>query len=135
MTPNIPEAEILTKQTIRTKEDMMSAAKIISDLGCKTILLKGGHLDGEPNDLFFDGQHFHWLEGKRIRTKNTHGTGCTLSSAIAAHLAKGATMFEAVHLAKRYITTAIQHSLALGQGHGPTHHFYDLYRQAQLNTQ
>lgn len=132
VTPNIPEAEVLTGITIRTTDDMKEACLFIKNLGANTVLLKGGHLDGPPNDLFYDGENFHWIKGERIHTKNTHGTGCTLSSAIAANLAKGATMLEAVTEAKRYITNAIQHSLDLGHGHGPTHHFYELYQVASF---
>ncbi|MGG0719599.1 bifunctional hydroxymethylpyrimidine kinase/phosphomethylpyrimidine kinase [Robertmurraya massiliosenegalensis] len=132
ITPNIPEAEVLVDRKIETEDDMLSACKILIELGANQVLLKGGHLNGNPNDLFFDGEHFHWLYGERVETKNTHGTGCTLSSAIAANLAKGHSMFEAVKLAKQYITIAIQHSLELGNGHGPTHHFYELYKKANL---
>ncbi|GIN61861.1 hydroxymethylpyrimidine/phosphomethylpyrimidine kinase [Robertmurraya siralis] len=132
ITPNIPEAEVLVKRKIDTEEDMLTASKALLELGAKMILLKGGHLQGNPNDLFYDGQYFHWLHGERIETKNTHGTGCTLSSAIAANLAKGHSMFEAVKLAKQYISIAIKHSLDLGHGHGPTHHFYELYEKANL---
>lgn len=132
VTPNIPEAEVLTGMTILTPDDMKEACLIIKKLGAHTVLLKGGHLEGPPNDLFYDGEAFHWIKGERIHTKNTHGTGCTLSSAIAANLAKGATMLEAVTEAKRYITIAIEHSLSLGHGHGPTHHFYELYQKASF---
>ncbi|MBS4204435.1 bifunctional hydroxymethylpyrimidine kinase/phosphomethylpyrimidine kinase [Lederbergia citrea] len=132
VTPNIPEAEVLINRSIQTEADMMDACLAIKALGPKTVLLKGGHLSGDPNDLFYDGVNFHWVKGERIHTKNTHGTGCTLSSAIAANLAKGATLLEAVQLAKKYITMAIQHSLNLGHGHGPTNHFYELYERANL---
>ncbi|PMY00802.1 bifunctional hydroxymethylpyrimidine kinase/phosphomethylpyrimidine kinase, partial [Pseudomonas sp. MPR-R5A] len=81
---------------------------------------------------FYDGENFHWIPGKRIHTKNTHGTGCTLSSAIAANLAKGKSMLDAVREAKKYILIAIENSLSLGNGHGPTHHFYELYDKAGL---
>ncbi|MDQ0157477.1 bifunctional hydroxymethylpyrimidine kinase/phosphomethylpyrimidine kinase [Robertmurraya andreesenii] len=132
VTPNIPEAEVLTGKRILTQEDMKEACITIKTLGCRTVLLKGGHFDGPPHDLFFDGEEFHWIEGERIITKNTHGTGCTLSSAIAANLAKGASMLEAVKQAKQFITIAILHSLSLGHGHGPTNHFYELYQKANL---
>lgn len=130
VTPNIPEAEVLTGIRICNEEDMQNACVKIKELGCKTVLLKGGHFEGPSNDLFYDGEQFQWIPGERIVTKNTHGTGCTLSSAIAANLAKGFSMLEAVKQAKRYITVAIRHSLSLGHGHGPTHHFYELYQKA-----
>lgn len=133
ITPNIPEAEVLTGLKILTHEDMKKACLSIKELGCPSILLKGGHMEGPPDDLFFDGEEFHWIKGERIFTKNTHGTGCTLSSAIAANLAKGESMLEAVKKAKQYITIAIQHSLPLGKGHGPTNHFYELYQKGQVD--
>ena len=128
-TPNIPEAEVLTGMTIRTEEDMRKAAKILLDMGAQTVLVKGGHLEGEAIDILDDGQRVYRFESARIRTKNTHGTGCTLSSAIAANLANGHSPAEAVQGAKAYITDAIAHSLALGKGNGPTHHFYRLYNE------
>lgn len=130
ITPNIPEAEVLTGSQIRTEEEMKNACVQMKALGAKAVLLKGGHLNGDPNDLYYDGRGFHWMYGKRIHTKNTHGTGCTLSSVIAANLAKGASPIEAIRIAKKYITTAITHSLDLGNGHGPVHHFYELYERA-----
>lgn len=130
VTPNIPEAEVLTGSDIRTEEDMLEASEQILNLGAKSVLLKGGHLDGDPNDLFFDGNSMHWIKGERIHTNNTHGTGCTLSSAIAANLARGFSLLEAVQRAKQYITIAIRYSLPLGNGHGPTNHFHELYEQA-----
>lgn len=130
ITPNIPEAEVLVGNAVQTEEDMYKACIRLRQMGPKSVLIKGGHLVGDSNDLYYDGVDFHWFKSKRIATKNTHGTGCTLSSAIAANLAKGATMLDAVMSAKMYITTAITHSLELGSGHGPTNHFYDLYEKA-----
>ena len=127
ITPNIPEAEVLTGKTIATNQEMKEACLSIHALGAKTVLLKGGHLAGDANDLFYDGVNFHWFPEKRIETKNTHGTGCTLASAITANLAKGHTLIEAVRLAKQYITMAIKHSLTIGNGHGPVHHFHEFY--------
>lgn len=127
ITPNIPEAEVLTGKKISTNEEMKEACLAIHALGVKTVLLKGGHLEGDPNDLFYDGKNFQWFPEKRIQTKNTHGTGCTLASAITANLAKGHTLLEAVQLAKQYITMAISHSLTIGNGHGPVHHFHEFY--------
>lgn len=132
VTPNIPEAEVIVNKQIITEKDMEEACLSIYALGAKTVLLKGGHLEGDPNDLFFDGKCFHWLKGKRIYTKNTHGTGCTLSSAIASNVAKGLSLLESVQKAKEYITIAIKHSLSIGSGHGPTNHFYQLYEQAKV---
>jgi len=132
VTPNIPEAEVIANCPIDSEETMKEACLKIMEMGVQAVLLKGGHLAGDPNDLFYDGSTFQWLYGKRIHTENTHGTGCTLSSAIAAELAKGRALLEAVEHAKEYITVAIKHSLELGSGHGPTHHFYDLYQRAKI---
>ena len=131
ITPNIPETEVLVGNPVQTEDEMYKACIQLKEMGPDAVLIKGGHLAGDSNDLYYDGVNFHWLKSKRIETKNTHGTGCTLSSAIAANLAKGATMLEAVTSAKVYITTAITHSLEIGTGHGPTHHFYDLYELAK----
>ena len=128
LTPNIPEAEKIAGTRITSVTDMEETAKKIRDMGCKAVLVKGGHLSGNALDVLFDGENMHHFETERIETKNTHGTGCTFSSAIASRLALGADMPEAVRKAKIYVTTAIQHSLAIGHGHGPTHHFYDLYQ-------
>ena len=108
--------------------DMERAAQAIQAMGPKGVLVKGGHAVGDAVDVLYDGQAFHHYATQRIDTKNTHGTGCTYSSAIASNLALGHPMDEAVRLAKGYVTTAIRHSLAFGQGCGPTHHFWDLYR-------
>ncbi|OJH19279.1 bifunctional hydroxymethylpyrimidine kinase/phosphomethylpyrimidine kinase [Bacillus obstructivus] len=132
VTPNIPEAECLTNTKIENIEDMYQACRNLKELGAKSVLLKGGHLEGDPNDLFFDGMQFTWLKGKRIHTKNVHGTGCTLSSAITAYIAKGYSLQEAVKAGKSYITKAIQYSINIGSGHGPTHHFFDIYEKAGL---
>lgn len=123
VTPNIPEAEILTRTSIRDIEDMKVAALALYKTGVKTVLVKGGHLSGRAVDVFYDGS-YHLLEAERIDTDNTHGTGCTLSSAIAAYLARGFDMLSAVKSAKEYITEAIRHSFKVGQGHGPVNHFY-----------
>lgn len=131
ITPNIPEAEVLTGKSIVSKEDMKQACKELHALGAKTVLVKGGHLQGDPNDLFFDGHDFYWYKEKRIHTKNTHGTGCTLSSAIAANLAKGYSLVESVEQSKEYITNAIRQSLDIGKGHGPVHHFHQFYLHSE----
>ncbi|SEP36445.1 bifunctional hydroxymethylpyrimidine kinase/phosphomethylpyrimidine kinase [Propionispora vibrioides] len=132
VTPNIPEAEVIAGMTIHNLTDMEEAARRIHRLGAACVLVKGGHLPDDATDILYDGSHFEYLAAKRIATKNTHGTGCTLSSAIAANLGKGCTVTEAVKRAKAYITIAIEHSLAIGKGVGPTHHFYELYRKAGL---
>lgn len=128
LTPNIPEAEAITGIKIRTASDMEQAAKRIAALGAKAVLVKGGHASGDALDILYDGAVFRQYSAERIPTKNTHGTGCTYSSAIAAELALGFPLPDAVARAKDYVTTAIRHSLAIGKGCGPTHHFYDLYR-------
>lgn len=127
VTPNLPEAEVITGLSIQNLEDMEKAAKIIYNMGAKNILIKGGHLEHDATDILFDGKNYIHLKEKRIQTKNTHGTGCTLSSAIAANLAKDKTVQQAVENAKEYITGAIEHSLAIGKGVGPTNHFYALF--------
>lgn len=132
VTPNIPEAEVITGKNITTLADMEAAARAIFTMGPKHVLLKGGHLDGDSTDILFDGERVVYFKSPRIATKNTHGTGCTLSSAIAANLGRGLPVDEAVAKAKEYITIAIEHSLAIGKGVGPTHHFYSLYKQAGL---
>ncbi len=126
VTPNIPEAEILSGLTIKNKEDMLTAAKMIGDTyGC-AMLLKGGHSVNDANDLLYANGDYHWFEGKRIDNPNTHGTGCTLSSAIAANFAKGFTLSESVQRAKDYISCALSAMLDLGQGSGPMMHNFDL---------
>lgn len=132
LTPNIPEAETITDIHIRNIEDMKQAAKTIYSLGAKNVLVKGGHLDGDAVDILYDGSDFHFYSCERINTKNTHGTGCTYSSAIAANLAKGMSVVTAVEKAKEYVTTAIRHSLSIGNGHGPTNHFYELYKKGNF---
>ncbi len=128
ITPNIPEAETLLNGSINTIEQMKEAAASLYELGPQYVLLKGGHFQGEAAvDILYDGNNFERYQKKRIKTKNTHGTGCTLSSAIAANIAKGLSVTEAVAKAKDYITGAIEHSLNIGKGIGPTHHFYEFY--------
>ena len=126
VTPNVPEAEILAGTEIHTKEDMETAAKKIGDsFGC-AVLLKGGHSVNDANDLLYARGSSRWFEGKRIDNPNTHGTGCTLSSAIAANLAKGFTLEQAVKRAKDYISGALAAMLDLGAGSGPMNHAFDL---------
>lgn len=124
LTPNIPEAIELCGFNIACIEQMKDGAKKLIDLGAKSVLVKGGHLKECASDLFYDGKVFHIFEKQRIDTKNTHGTGCTLSSAIASNLALGKDKIESIEIAKDYVFNAILYSLNLGQGCGPTNHFY-----------
>ena len=128
VTPNLPEAEQLSGMKLRTWEEIEAAARQIVALGAKTVVIKGGHRKGPAVDLFFDGKEIHALDAPRIRTKNTHGTGCTLSAAIAAYLAKGENIEAAVRAAKKYITAAIRAGFTVGAGHSPVHHFYKLWK-------
>lgn len=128
LTPNIPEAEKIADMQISTVSDMETAARKIHSMGCKSVVVKGGHHIGNAVDVLFDGRNFYHFETAHIDTKNTHGTGCTFSSAIASQLAKGKSVPDAVKAAKTYVTMAIEHSLAIGKGCGPTHHFYELYQ-------
>lgn len=132
LTPNIPEAEVITGRKITKIEDMKEAARVILDMGAENVLIKGGHLAGDAEDILFSGGEFYHYRNQRIQTKNTHGTGCTFSSSIAANLAKGMEVSEAVGAAKEYITMAIEHGLPIGRGHGPVNHFYQLYENGGL---
>lgn len=126
VTPNIPEAEILSGMTIRTKEDMETAAeKINRDFAC-AVLVKGGHSLCDASDFLCTGSKRQWFDGAWIDNPNTHGTGCTLSSAIASNLAKGYSLFDAVQRAKAYLSGALAAMLDLGKGRGPMHHGFDL---------
>ena len=129
VTPNIPEAEALTGLKIETDEDVRRAAEAIVQLGARAVVVKGGHREGPATDLFYDGARFQEFSAPRIDTVNTHGTGCTFASAVAAGLAKGFDVVESVELAKDYVTEAIRRSFPLGQGHGPLHHFYKWWEQ------
>ncbi len=132
VTPNLPEAEEILGMKIKTLDDMKDAALRLKELGPKAVLVKGGHLEEDATDLLFDGTNFIYFKQERINTTHTHGTGCTLSSAIAANLAKNMTMEQAVKEGKRYITCAIKHGFKLGKGVGPTNHFYELYKKAGI---
>ena len=126
VTPNIPEAQALSGMTITGKEDMLAAAESIgSHCGC-AVLLKGGHSISDADDLLYSNGTAKWFRGKRIDNPNTHGTGCTLSSAIAANLAKGFSPEESVQRAKAYISCALNAMLDLGSGSGPMNHAFDL---------
>ena len=124
ITPNIPEAEEITGMKIETVEDMKQAGKKMLELGPKYVLVKGGHLDGDAIDVLMGEDVFEIFTCPRIDKKNTHGTGCTISSAITAHLALGYDIKEAVRLSKKYITEAIENSFDIGHGVGPVNHFY-----------
>jgi len=123
-TPNIPETEALSGLTVKTPDDMIKAARTISErYGC-AVLCKGGHQLNDANDLLWRDGGYRWFNGRRIDNPNTHGTGCTLSSAIASNLAKGMELDEAVEHAKRYISGALGAMLDLGHGHGPMDHAF-----------
>ena len=127
VTPNIHEAQQLSGIEIKTLNDARRAAKIIHRLGCRHVLIKGGHLlEDRATDLLYDGRFFELFKSEFIDTPHTHGTGCTFASAIAAHLALGKPLTQAVTAAKAYLTEAIRHGLSIGHGKGPTNHFYFL---------
>ncbi len=126
VTPNIPEAEILSGYTIQNEKDMLLAAKRISEKYECAVLCKGGHHINDANDLLYANRTAKWFMGKRIQNPNTHGTGCTLSSAIASNLAKGYDLESAVERAKEYISGALAAMLDLGAGSGPMNHAFDL---------
>ncbi len=124
ITPNIPEAEALTGIKITGRKDMENAAEFLFYMCRGSVLLKGGHMSGSAADLLFDGDMFTWFESERICSSNTHGTGCTLSSAVAVFLAQGLSLKQSISEAKMYISGAISHGLDLGHGNGPLNHFY-----------
>lgn len=126
ITPNIPEAEILTGISIKSENDMTVAAKMLSDTYNCAVLCKGGHSINNANDLLYENGKYKWFKGKRIDNPNTHGTGCTLSSAIASNLAKGLDMELSVQMAKDYVSGALADMLDLGKGNGPLNHIFNL---------
>ena len=132
ITPNLPEAEEILGIKIENLEEMKKAAIKLKAMGPKYVLVKGGHLEDDATDLLFDGDSFIYLTQQRIESKNTHGTGCTLSSAIAANIAKGMKIEDAVKSAKEYVTIAIANGIELGKGVGPTNHFYEIYKKCNL---
>ena len=135
VTPNLPEAEALTGISIRTEGQMREAAVRIHTFMAqehpaeKYVLVKGGHLQQDALDVLYDGSSFQTFTAERVPSTTPHGTGCTLSSAAAAFLAKGLPVADAVKEAKSYVTEAIQHGLDIGKGHGPTNHFYQLFQE------
>ncbi len=123
ITPNIPEAEILTNTKIITKEDMIFAASILINLGAKNVFIKGGHLDSKlVHDIFVNKKEIMIIKNRRITTSNTHGTGCTLSSAISTFFACGKTLKKSCELATKYVNNSIRSNLNYGKGHGPINH-------------
>ena len=126
LTPNIPETQVLSGLTIRDRDDMIAAAKKIGDECRCAVLLKGGHSLNDANDILYAGGELCWYDGKRIDNPNTHGTGCTLSSAIAANLALGFDLTESIRRAKEYLSGALSAMLNLGKGSGPIDHMYAL---------
>ncbi len=133
VTPNLHEASALAGLEIGDAAGMKEAARRLHGFGPRFVVVKGGHLAGSPMDLLYDGTDFFPFENVRHETPHTHGTGCTFASAIAAGLARNLTMHDAVQKAKEYITGAIREGLAIGSGHGPVHHFYELYRLAGIH--
>lgn len=126
ITPNLPEAELLSDKKVESAEDQVEVAEILGKkYGC-AVLVKGGHGTNTANDFLFKDGEARWFYGERVDNDNTHGTGCTLSSAIAANLAKGFTLEKSIELAKKYITGALAAGLDLGKGSGPMHHGYDI---------
>lgn len=126
ITPNIPEAQVLADMTIQSEDDMLRAAEKIAKTYTCAVLLKGGHSINDSNDLLYRDGSYKWFKGKRIDNPNTHGTGCTLSSAIAANLAKGCDLDTSVQRAKDYISGALSYMLDLGEGAGPMNHAFNL---------
>lgn len=124
ITPNIPEAEVLSKVKIESPEDMIRAAEVLAETYSGAILVKGGHGRNTANDLLYQNGNATWFCGERIENPNTHGTGCTLSSAIASNLAKGYDMETSIRNAKEYLTGALKAGLNLGKGDGPLEHNY-----------
>jgi hydroxymethylpyrimidine/phosphomethylpyrimidine kinase len=133
VTPNLPEAEQLTGVHGTRQIDLKETARRIVGMGARSVVIKGGHRIGPAIDLFYDGKKFHSFTAARVATRNTHGTGCTFSAAIAANLAKGEKLEQAVAHAKNYMTAAIRKSFAIGSGHSPVNHFYFFW--SNLETQ
>lgn len=134
ITPNIPEAEVLANMEIKNENDMIEAGKKIQSFGAKNILIKGGHREDNCTDiLILESGKIVKFPAVRIETKNTHGTGCTLSSAIASFIGKGYSVEESIKLSKEYITQTIKNSFPLGKGVGPLGHLIELYKKANIN--
>ena len=132
ITPNIPEAEVLSGIKINNINDMEQAIKIISKLGSKSVLLKGGHMINDANDLLYYNNELTWINGKRINNNNTHGTGCTLSSAIASNLAKDYDIITSIKRSKYYLSNCLMQMLNLGSGSGPMDHGWN-FKEININ--
>ena len=128
LTPNLPEAEALLGRRLSSWDDIREGAKELVSMGAQAVVIKGGHREGPATDLFYDGQGFHEFTAGRVDTANTHGTGCTFASAIAAGLAKGTDLRGSVALAKAFVTKALQSAYPVGHGQGPVHHFYRFWQ-------
>ena len=124
VTPNLPEAAVLVGRDVDSLEDAIQAAIDIVDMGCSSVVVKGGHLHGDAVDVFYDGNVIREFTAARVDTSSTHGTGCTFASAITAGLAKGVSIEDAVAQAKEYVTGAIRNAFPIGRGHGPLNHLY-----------
>jgi len=124
VTPNLGEAGVLAGFPVQDEPSMLEAAKVIKSMGPQWVVVKGGHLKDRADDLLFDGHQAIWLHADRIEPRHTHGTGCTFSAAITAHLAKGYPVVEAIQGAKEYLTNALKAAVPIGGGHSPVHHFY-----------
>ncbi|MGH2366468.1 MAG: bifunctional hydroxymethylpyrimidine kinase/phosphomethylpyrimidine kinase [Chloroflexota bacterium] len=127
ITPNLPEAEALVGRALTSEADIRDAAREMLDLGCRAVVVKGGHRSGPADDVLFDGQAFDVLHAERLDAPFTHGTGCTFSAALTAELAKGADLFSAARSAKVFVTEAIRHGFPIGQGHAPVHHLWNVW--------
>lgn len=127
VTPNLPEAAVLLGRSVESLEDARQAARDIVAMGAKSAVVKGGHLQGDAVDVFYDGRELREFAAPRVDTTSTHGTGCTFASAIAAGLAQGMAVEDAVARAKEYVTEAIRNSFSLGGGHGPLNHFFKVW--------
>ena len=130
VTPNAPEAEVLTEREVKTLTDARAAARELVRMGARAAVVKGGHLEGAATDVLYDGEEFLEFTAQRIETTSTHGTGCTFASAIAAGLAKRFTLRDAVAQAKEYVTASIRSAFPMGRGHGPLNHFHMLRDRA-----
>ena len=124
VTPNLPEASVLVGRSVESLEDARRAARDIVDMGARSVVVKGGHLQGDAVDVFYDGRQFRELSAARVETTSTHGTGCTFASAVTAGLAQGMGVEDAVVRAKEYVTEAIRNAFPVGVGHGPLNHFH-----------
>jgi len=124
VTPNIPEAQVLTGRKVESLDDARTAAGELVRMGARVAVVKGGHLQGPATDIMYDGREFRAFTHQRIATTSTHGTGCTFASAVAAGLARGTPVRDAVSQAKTYVTAAIRNAFPMGKGHGPLNHFY-----------